>query len=491
MAETKCPGCGAAVPDGANFCPSCGLALGDRERPRQGPNPWIEFLDRAWDFFASTKVGAWLIVLVAVASVAGSLIEQESLYQDWRPPYLYYPARYGEFWGNLFMKLGLTHAYSSIWYAALVLLLVISLIIASLNRLIPLHRTLTRPKVWKLPHFLKRQEVVVEADMDLAAAEAKLSKAGYKLLKDRECVYGDKGRLSRYGPYVIHVGLLLVCFAAFAKGLPGWDETRDVWVPDGQTVKVPETDFAITNHKFTMDLYENGMPSRFATDASIVVGEQEVKREVIEVNKPLSYGGWDIYQASWREEPGIARLKVIEAATKKQVGVIDFDLRTPEAVYPIAGSNLKLEVRSYLHDFVLDPETNQPTNASFEVKNPVLLSELVSADEGKLVARTALMILGKTPPVFEGPYYLEVEKVEKRWFTALKLHRDRTVPYMFAGLFVVFLGNLITFFIFHWQVWLREENGRVLIGARAYKNKFGLKQELKRLFGAPHGEGTL
>jgi hypothetical protein len=48
---------------------------------------------------------------------------------------------------------------------------------------------------------------------------------------------------------------------------------------------------------------------------------------------------------------------------------------------------------------------------------------------------------------------------------------------------------LITFFIFHWQVWVREEEGGVLIGARAYKNGFGLTQEMKRLFGAPQGEG--
>ncbi len=490
MAVTKCPQCGTAAPEGSNFCPSCGLALGDVERPRQGPNPWITFLDRAWDFFASTKVAAWLIVLIAIASIAGSLIEQESLYQDWRPPYMYYPARYGEFWGNLFMKLGLTHAYSSVWYATLVLMIVLSLIICSLQRLIPLHRTLTRPQVWKLPHFLKRQEVVVEADLDLATAKAKLKKAGYAIREDRECLYGDKGRLSRYGPYIIHIGLLLVAFAAFAKGLPGWDLSKDVWIPDGQTVKVPGETWSITNHKFTMDLYENGAPSRFATDASVVEGDQEILRTVIEVNKPLSYGGWDIYQASWREEPGIAKIKVVQADTRQPVSSFDLDLRQPQAEYLIDGTNLKLVVRSFLHDFVIDPETNEPTNASYEVKNPVLLGEFVPVDATEAVGRVALLVLGKTPPVYEGPFYLEVEKVDTRWYTALKLHRDLTTPYMFSGLAVVLLGMAITFFIFHYQVWVREENGRILLGARAYKGKFGLKQELKRLFGAPHGEGN-
>ena len=490
MALSSCPQCGTALPEGSNFCPSCGLALGELERPRQGPNPWVAFLDRAWDFFASTKVAAWLIVLIALASIAGSLIEQESLYQDWRPPYMYYPARYGEFWGNLFMDLGLTHAYSSVWYAALVLMMVLSLIICSLQRLIPLHRMLTTPQVWKLPHFLKRQDVVVEAEIDLAEAEARLKKAGYRLRRDRECLYGDKGRLSRYGPYIIHIGLLFVAGAAFAKGLPGWDLSKDVWIPDGQTVKVPGESWSITNHKFTMDLYANGAPSRFATDASIMEGDQEILRSTIEVNKPLSYGGWAIYQASWREEPGIARIKVVNAATQEPVASFDLDLRKPEKEYEIAGTDLRLTISSYLHDFVQDPETGEATNASYEVRNPVLLGEIMPRNGTEAVARVALMILGKTPPLYEGSFYLEVEKVETRWYTALKLHKDQTTPIMFSGLAIVLVGMAITFFIFHYQVWVREENGRILLGARAYKGKFGLKQELKRLFGAPHGEGN-
>ncbi|MDB4895023.1 MAG: cytochrome biosis protein [Firmicutes bacterium] len=311
MAGQSCPGCGNAVPEGSNFCPVCGRALGSLERPRPvaaSGGGWIEFVDRSWDFFSSTKVAVVLIVTIAVASAAGTLVEQESLYQDWRPPAMYYPDRYGPLWGNVFMKLGLTHTYSSIWYVTLILLLFINLVIGSLHRLVPLHRMLTRPQIWKLPHFLQRQEVVGEADISLDEMEAKLKKRGFKMHRDRECLYGDRGRLSRYGPYIIHIGLLIVCTAAFLKAVPGWDDSKDVWIQDGQTVKVPETNFALTNHKFTMELYPNGAPARFATDASVVQNGNEVLRKTIEVNHPLTYGGWDIYQSSWREEPGTAHV---------------------------------------------------------------------------------------------------------------------------------------------------------------------------------------
>ncbi len=493
MARQTCPGCGASAPEGSNFCPECGRALGSVERPRQAANQgggWVEFIDRAWDFFASTKVASILIVLIAVGSIAGTLIEQENLYQDWRPPAMYYPVRYGQFWGNLFMRLGLTHAYTSIWYVVLVLMIVVSLIICSLQRLVPLHRTLTRPQVWKLPHFIERQELVYKVEGSLEEMASKLSKRGYKIVRDRECLYADKGRLSRYGPYIIHIGLLIVCFAAFMKAIPSWEQTKDVWIPDGQTVKVPETNFAITNHKFTMELYPNGAPSLFATDASIIQDGQEVLRQTIEVNKPLSFGGWEIYQASWREEPGVARVRVVaDLPEKPVVASVDLDLRQPQTEYKL-NDRVKMVVSAYYHNFTVDKETQQPTNASFEVKNPVFMVEFDDIQTGKSVGRAALVVFGNGQPVFEGPLYLTVDKVDSRWYTALKLHRDRTTPYMFAGLAVVMLGMVLTFFVFHWQVWVREEQGKLLLGGRAYKNKFGLKQEFKRLFGPPNGEGT-
>jgi len=477
------------LPDESNFCPECGRSVGQLERPRPvaGGGGWADFLDKAWDFFASTRVAVVLIALVAAASVLGSLIEQEHLYQDWRPPELYYPVRYGPFWGNLYMRLGLTHAYSSAWYATLILLVVISLIICSLHRLLPLHRMLTRPQVWKLPHFVRHQEITHEVAGGLADMEAKLRKRGYKVLRERECLYADRGRLSRYGPYIIHVGLLIVAFAAVGKAVPAWNQTSDVWIPDGQTVKVPDTNFAITNYKFTMETLPNGMPTRFATDAAIAQDGREIKRQTIEVNKPMSHLGWEIYQTSWREEPGVAYVRV-NNQTGQMVTNLAVDLRQPEQEYRIT-DQVKMVILAYYHDFIVDQQTQQPANASFEIKNPVIMAEFID-HQGKSLGRAALMIRAADKSYFTGAYGLAVERVETRWYTALKLHKDKTVPFMYAGLAVVMVGMVITFFLFHWQVWVREERGRLLIGARAYKNKFGLKQDLKRLLGMDAGEGT-
>jgi cytochrome c biogenesis protein ResB len=115
--------------------------------------------------------------------------------------------------------------------------------------------------------------------------------------------------------------------------------------------------------------------------------------------------------------------------------------------------------------------------------------EFIDKQAEQVVGQAALALFADGEPIFQGPFYLEVDEIAIRYFTALTLHKDKSTPYMFSGLAVVMLGMMITFFVFHWQVWVRAESGRLLLGARAYKNKFGMRQEFRRLLGKGDGEG--
>lgn len=490
MSVNSCPDCRESpLPAAASFCPSCGHALVDgvtRRKPDQRGSAIIDFVDSSWDFFASVRVASFLIVLIAIASIAGTLVEQEDLYQDWRPPYLYYPFRYGPKLGPLLMQLGLTHAYTSLWFSALILLCVISLIICSLHRLIPLHRVLTNPQVWKLPHFIKRQDVTAEVGGTLEEMGGKLKNRGYRIIRDRECLYADKGRIGRYGPYIIHIGLLVVAFAAYSKAFPGWDVTRNLWVADGQTAAVEGTDFSVRSHGFLMELYPSGMPSRFLTDVGIVENGAEVVRKEVLVNHPVKYQGWEVYQSSFRQELGSVELDLYARGTDQPLSRITVDLKQPSERYPITDT-LAVVLMDYYHDFMVDERTGEPANGSFEVKNPVMLLEF--QESGRTVGRQALLIAADGPAPAEGPFELRVAEVHDRWYSGLKVRRDLTAPWMFTGLGIMMLGMYVTFFVFHRQVWVRLEGGRLLVGARSNKNKFGLKQEMRQITGkAPETE---
>ena len=72
-----------------------------------------------------------------------------------------------------------------------------------------------------------------------------------------------------------------------------------------------ELDFDVTLHKFIMESYDDGSPRRFASD--VTVAPREGGGEVsgtVEVNKPLRYRGWKIYQHDYDAAEG--RYSVLE-----------------------------------------------------------------------------------------------------------------------------------------------------------------------------------
>ena len=68
--------------------------------------------------------------------------------------------------------------------------------------------------------------------------------------------------------------------------------------------RVHEPGMAIELHEFTMEVYPNQMPKRFASDISVYTEDGKTVRGTVEVNKPLKVNGWKIYQYSYDVKKG-------------------------------------------------------------------------------------------------------------------------------------------------------------------------------------------
>ena len=99
---------------------------------------------------------------------------------------------------------------------------------------------------------------------------------------------------------VIQLGLV-VALAGGAMG-SGLREETPIKVYEGSTVTFHN--LAITLHDFTMDAYPNGRPKRFASDVSVHTAEGKDVSGTIEVNHPMSVGGWKIYQYDYDSAAG-------------------------------------------------------------------------------------------------------------------------------------------------------------------------------------------
>src|SRR5699024_888801 len=240
-------------PEGTVLCESCGRPIdgnqhieGNDKRKllnmrydgvaRRSQTYNKSIIDKIWSFFSSVKVGVWLIVIALIASMAGAIFPQEMyIPQDAtsRDPAIYYQDQFG-LAGLIYYQLGFHNLYSSWWYMILIGLIGVSLVIASLDRFVPLYRALKMQKPKRHPSFLSRQRLFSETDTvsdpEVEQVKEKLSKQRYKITEENGHILAEKGRFSRWGPYVNHIGLIIILLAAILRATPLFHTDEYIWV---------------------------------------------------------------------------------------------------------------------------------------------------------------------------------------------------------------------------------------------------------------------
>jgi cytochrome c biogenesis protein len=192
----------------------------------------------------------------------------------------FYKDEYGIL-GQLYYELGFHNLYGSWWYMILVASLGISLVIASLDRFVPLYRALKKQGVTRHESFMKRQRLFSATktnDMNLETIKERLASRRYKVREENGNLLAEKGRFSRWGPYVNHCGLILFLLGAMLRFVPGMYVDEVLWVREGETAVIPGTEgqYYLENKEFIMEVYEKDKENEVFEDAITRVGDGSV-----------------------------------------------------------------------------------------------------------------------------------------------------------------------------------------------------------------------
>ncbi|GAF09015.1 cytochrome c-type biogenesis protein Ccs1/ResB [Paenibacillus pini JCM 16418] len=383
--NTKCE-CGHQNPVGTVLCEACGrpLEAEDREsnevlemrydgmaRRSQRANPNI--IDKVWNFFSSVKIAVYMIILTLIGSMLGTIFPQEDTFLNIDAS-TYYENTYGTA-GMIYYKLGLSHTYNSWWFVGLLVMIGASLVICSLDRVLPLYKALSKQKIRKHLQFLKRQRVVYQTPIE-EDAEAwvkriavPIKKKGYRVHTEGSALLAEKYRFSRWGPYIIHIGLIIFLLAVLARGLPGLHMDQHIPFPEGEIKHIPNTSYYLKNDKFKVEFYtEEDMPTEFKgknkvlpklfeTKATLYVctdncndpTKQPVLKEVdqhnIQVNDPLDYKGLKAYQFDYDLTPILRSVKpsLVDKKTGTDYGNFKLDMKNPQRSYKVGAYTLDLK----------------------------------------------------------------------------------------------------------------------------------------------------
>ncbi|WP_079509604.1 cytochrome c biogenesis protein ResB [Mesobacillus jeotgali] len=523
MNEVKCE-CGHVNPQGTVLCESCGRILEEREKEKQLLDMRYEgsarrsqtynktIIDKIWNFFSSVKVGVWLIVILLIASSLGTIFPQEMYIPPLMPPAEYYEEQYG--WlGKLYYDLGFHNLYSSWWYLLLIAGLGISLVIASLDRVVPLYRSLKKQRVSRHESFLKRQRMFGVSDAALSDADAeklkeKLTKKRYQLREENGDILAEKNRFSRWGPYVNHLGLIIFLIGGMLRFVPGMYVDEILWLREGETKSIPGTEgrYYLKNNQFIFEVYDKDkdeevfqnaidkagtVVKNYQTNATlyerqgeIVPGEkpelEKIRDQAIQVNKPLKVDGFALYQVDYKlDEMSKMTFQLENKKTKKQFGEVAVDLYDPKTKYDL-GNGYKVEVMSYFPDFEFN-EDGEPATKSRIPNNPAFIFKMFSPEkpDGEV---SFVAIRQNLEPLGENEYKMTFAGIDTKNVTALTVRKDLTLWLLGLGGLIFMIGVIQGSYWNHRRIWLRRMNGQVLTAAHTNKNWHGLKRELEEVF---------
>ncbi len=323
------------------------------------------------ELLSSMRFAISLLTILAVASIIGTVLKQNDAYNA-------YLNQFGPFWFPLFEKLGLYAVYNASWFLAILAFLVVSTSTCIVRQIRPMMKEMRAFKEHARETSLRLFKLhahIPAGEFDAAESRIKdyLDRTGFtrrtNSREDGVLIAGKRGAWSRWGYFLAHGGLVVICLGGLLDGnlplklqmalggkqaTPGdqlmteippasrlgvdnWSYRGNIFIPEGRSsdqavvniddgLLLQALPFIVSLKKFHVDHYETGQPKRFASD--IILTDKQTGKSLtrtIEVNKPFEYDGITLYQASFEDGGSKLSLRawpLAGGAPSKLAGVI-------------------------------------------------------------------------------------------------------------------------------------------------------------------------
>lgn len=282
-------------------------------QPRLGPAGYLRFF---WRQLTSMRTALFLLLLLALAAIPGSLVPQVSSDPN---GVIQYKAN-NPVLAPILDKLGVFTTYYSVWFSAIYLLLFVSLIGCVIPRT-KHHFDALRARPPKTPARLERLEgfttrsTGADAASAVGSAKTLLRRLGYRTEVYGDSVSAERGYLRETGNLVFHTALIGVLITVGIGGGFGYTGQRavvegyafnnslasyDSFNPGRFFTDAALEPYSIALDKFT-PVYEQanlnalGQPIDYTAEVTTTLRGQAAQKQVIKVNSPLEIGGTNVY----------------------------------------------------------------------------------------------------------------------------------------------------------------------------------------------------
>jgi len=444
-----------------------------------------------WLWLSSIRVGIVLLILLGVIAAVGTIVLQRPLTDPEKMSRAYAPDTL-----RLLDSLGLTDVFHTWWFAALLALLGINIVSASLDRLPLAWHYVMRPYPKPAAHFqmaLPVQKSIAVRNMSeaIAAAEGVFRRHGLRPRRvgqnGNTSLYAERNRFARLSAYVVHLSLLLLFGGGIVDALVGYRgfvtlepgrQVREITLRNGGTKTLP---YALRCDGAGQENYPDGTPKRWWSKLAVVQDGLDVETKEIEVNKPLVAQGIRFYQSSYGMTGQVDAVE-LTATSKTDAGFAkNLVVRPGDAVS--LDNEHKVRLVSFIPDFVkvgdrIESRSDRPNNPAIQLA--------VEEAGGKVENLWIFPYVPNQSNTEHAPYQFAVRDLQMGYYTGLQVSYEPGQWAVWTGSILLALGLMVAFYFIpmrFWAVPVDDSRGRLSLwlGAASTKNREDLEARFQRL----------
>ncbi len=412
---------------------------------------------------ADLRLAIILLLIIALFSISGTVIEQNQPINYYQENYPENPALFGFLTWQVLLNIGLNHVYTTWWYLAILFLFGSSLIACTFKRQLP---ALKAAKIWQFydqPRQFNKLAFSAEVSTEsLTKIESILNSQGYKVYTNDNCIYAQKGLAGRIGPIIVHIGMIIVLLGAIWGAFSGFFAQE--MIPSGDTFTIqnyleagkltnlekPQS-FQVKVNDFWIDYSPEGKVDQFYSDLSVINKQgEEIKRKTIFVNEPLRYQGITFYQTSWNI-----------SAVKVQLN------NSPIFQLPMAELTLENQGRIWGTWIPTKPDLSEGVSlVTKDLQGTMFLYNM----KGELINAIRPNMLVEVNGI-------NLKVVKLIGATGLQIKSDPGVPIVYLGFALLMIGVVMSYISFS-QVWALQEENSFFIGGKTNRAQVAFEKEM-------------
>ncbi|MCZ2201402.1 cytochrome c biogenesis protein [Cylindrospermopsis raciborskii] len=427
----------------------------------------IRFIKReVLPIITDLKLAIVLLLVIAIFSVTGTVIEQGETPAFYQANYPEHPALFGFLSWKVIQVVGLDHVYRTWWFLSLLVLFGLSLTACTFTRQLPALKTAQKWQYYDEPRKFNKLALSAELNnVNLNSITDLLKKSQYKIFQQEETshlLYARKGIIGKIGPIIVHIGIVMILLGGIWGAMTGF--MAQEMITSGETFQVKNIidagawssqdvlkNWSVKVNRFWIDYTPKGGIDQFYSDLSVLNDQgAEVNHEKIYVNKPLRYHGVVFYQTDW----GIAGVKV-------KIN------NSPIFQLPMALLNTNGQGRLWGTWIPTKPDLSAGVSLlAKDLQGMVLIYD----NEGKLVNTVRA---GMSIPV-NG---VNLQILDVVGSTGLQIKYDPGIPIVYIGFALLMLGVVMSYFS-HSQIWALQNGDVLYVGGKTNRAQVTFEREV-------------